>query len=92
MIELEVASTFELPAIKVGQVTRRAAPSSRQRAAASSGIDLIFDEMKPDDSRTCIRFEMTAHGVLHHGLQFVEGVGLSVDGEAQSSCLVPSFR
>lgn len=57
----------------------RPASLHRHSAAASSGDDLVLHDMKADESRRALRLEVTAHGVLHHGLQFVQGVGLSVD-------------
>jgi hypothetical protein len=34
-------------------------------------------EVKADESWGALGFEVAAHGVLRHGLQFVERVGLS---------------
>jgi hypothetical protein len=46
---------------------------------ASSGDNLVLHEVKADKPRCALRLEVAAHSVLHHGLQFVGVVGLSVD-------------
>ena len=48
----------------------------RGRVGASRGDNLVFDDVETDESRSVLGLEVAAHGILQHGLQFLEGVSL----------------